>query len=568
MVGGANSAAATSMNSATTGPVALAAHPLDGKLGSAASMVGVAQAVARPVSSTGAGPLDDANGCGSAMEAGHLQQPLEHRPRDLSTSTSQCKAASTSSQQTGRPLSQKAQSADELLKALGEPSEAPRKLHRRLSIQAALDQQQLDKRLERLEDRGRLVRLSYKLWNPLKAKLGFWWSEGTLQGAMEVIIALFYLVAVPYQIGFETTVKFNTLYSISYVFDGLLFAVLASKAFRASRMKSSEKRALAFVAAISPFTPSGRARNGPARACSMRLLRKHATRPAALLILSVPFEAALWVTMRSAVPFVRLTRYLHAINRAHRHLVELERSQIVPFALCRLTRVLLFFLLSTHCLACAFFFFCTHPSAAHYASAPWLASADGTASAPTASRYLRSMYWSLMTLTTAGHVDIVSSDASDSGKDWEVAAAIVVAITGTFAYIYINANFTTMMIRLNSQLEQYRAKLAGIDAYLSRNKVTKDVQKRVKRHFSSLHSADASAEKTLLDSLPYALQKEVLQDIHMRTLRRAPTLFRFESPALSAVCAIVRTVAYLPEEVITDQGDVITEMYFLEEVSE
>jgi len=175
------------------------------------------------------------------------------------------------------------------------------------------------------------------------------------------------------------------------------------------------------------------------------------------------------------------------------------------------------------------------------------------------------MYWSLMTFTTAGHADIVSPDASDSGKDWEVAAAIVVAITATFAYIYINANFTTMMIRLNSQLEQYRAKLAGIDAYLSRNKVSKDVQKRVKRHFSSLHSADASAEKALLETLPYALQKEVLQDIHMRTLRRAPTLFRFESPALSAVCAIVRTVSYLAEEILSEKGDVITEMYFLEE---
>jgi hypothetical protein len=77
-----------------------------------------------------------------------------------------------------------------------------------------------------------------------------------------------------------------------------------------------------------------------------------------------------------------------------------------------------------------------------------------------------------MTFTTAGHVDIVSRDMSDAGKDWEVAAAIVVALVATFAYIYINANFTTMMIRLNSQLENYRTKLAGIDAYLSRNKVS------------------------------------------------------------------------------------------------
>jgi len=261
----------------------------------------------------------------------------------------------------------------------------------------------------------------------------------------------------------------------------------------------------------------------------------------------------------SVIPFIRLTRYAFSIIRGHQALIALERSQAVPFSLCRMTRVLLFFTVATHGLACAFFYFCTRPEAAHYASAPWFATAS------TASRYLRSTYWSLMTFTTTGHVDIVGFNTPEVGRDWEIGAAIVVAFVATFVYIYINANFTTMMIRLNSRLEQYRTQLAGIDAYLKRNKVSKDVSKRVKRHFVRANRTDAGSDKALLESLPPSLQREVLQDIHMRTLQRAPTFFGLEPAALAQVCAVVRTVTFLPEEVLCAQGDVVSEMYFLEE---
>eukprot|EP00966_Prymnesium_polylepis_P113881 2632195-Prymnesium_polylepis.1 len=268
-------------------------------------------------------------------------------------------------------------------------------------------------------------------------------------------------------------------------------------------------------AIITVFTGQGAAaqagQHGPASV--IKKVRERA--PAALvLILVMPFDTLLWpsVSSQDAIPFVRLTRFFYGLTRVHRLLVSLERSQAAPFTVCRMIRVLLFFLVATHCLASAFFYFCTRPEASHYAVAPWL-SADALGS-----RYLRSMYWSLMTFTTTGHVDIVDSESQNAGRDWEVFAAIVVAIIATFVYIYINANFTTMMIQLNSRLMEYRAQLAGVDDYLKRNKVSRDVCKRVKRHIARTHTG--TAEKQLFDNLPPSLQRDVLQDIHMRTLRR------------------------------------------------
>jgi hypothetical protein len=131
---------------------------------------------------------------------------------------------------------------------------------------------------------------------------------------------------------------------------------------------------------------------------SMNSLRIRA--PTALvLLLTLPFDALIWSSSasNSVVPIMRLTRYLYGILKAHHTLVTLERSQVAPFAICRVLRVLLFFLLATHCLACAFFYFCTRPGAEHYATAPWLATevagtSGGLSSEATrSSRYLRSM---------------------------------------------------------------------------------------------------------------------------------------------------------------------------------
>ena len=103
------------------------------------------------------------------------------------------------------------------------------------------------------------------------------------------------------------------------------------------------------------------------------------------------------------------------------------------------------------------------------------------------SQYLRSAYWSLITLTTAGHADVVKRNDTDVGRDWEVVAALFVALLATFAFTCtsagtptavlphlidrglhpcatdINANFTTMMIRLNARLEESRKQLSGVE---------------------------------------------------------------------------------------------------------
>ena len=59
--------------------------------------------------------------------------------------------------------------------------------------------------------------------------------------------------------------------------------------------------------------------------------------------------------------------------------------------------------------------------------------------------------------------------------------AILVVVVATFVYIYVTANFTSLILRLNTQLENYRTRLQGVDRYLARNRVSKELRSAVKR---------------------------------------------------------------------------------------
>ena len=64
--------------------------------------------------------------------------------------------------------------------------------------------------------------------------LGRLWSEGTLTRAVEDSAAFFYVFTCPYQLGFHSSVSFDTLYAVSYFFDGLMVLTTLSKLVRSA----------------------------------------------------------------------------------------------------------------------------------------------------------------------------------------------------------------------------------------------------------------------------------------------------------------------------------------------
>lgn len=62
--------------------------------------------------------------------------------------------------------------------------------------------------------------------------------------------------------------------------------------------------------------------------------------------------------------------------------------------------------------------------------------------------YLRALYWALVTTTTVGHVDRLTSIATG----WETVQAIVVCLVVSLVYIFVVGNATALLLKKHQQV--------------------------------------------------------------------------------------------------------------------
>ena len=111
-------------------------------------------------------------------------------------------------------------------------------------------------------------------------------------------------------------------------------------------------------------------------------------------------------------------------------------------------------------------------------------------------------------------------------------------------------------------MESYRTRLRGVDRYLRKNKVSKELRRTVKRHFEQ--SYDQDTDDKILDQLPHGLRRELLKNIYLRSMRRVPLLFGTDSALVGQLAEMLRRVVCLPGHAIMTQGDVAKELCVLE----
>ena len=132
--------------------------------------------------------------------------------------------------------------------------------------------------------------------------------------------------------------------------------------------------------------------------------------------------------------------------------------------------------------------------------------------------------------------------AHSQARNWEIVVAMLTIVVGNLTFIYVSANFTSLILRLNNQLENYRTRLQGVDNYLARNRVSKEMRTAVKRHFTIAFSHGSDNDQALLEQMPHALRREVLKNIYLRTMRRVPLYFGCDTALINQVAELLRRV--------------------------
>ncbi|XP_061636134.1 cyclic nucleotide-gated channel cone photoreceptor subunit alpha-like isoform X1 [Phyllopteryx taeniolatus] len=176
-----------------------------------------------------------------------------------------------------------------------------------------------------------------------------------------------------------------------------------------------------------------------------------------------------------------------------------------------------------------------------------------------ARKYIYSLYWSTLTLTTIG-------ETPPPVKDVEYLFVIADFLTGVLIFASIVGNVGAMISNMNASRAEFQAKIDSIKQYMQFRKVTKELEARVIKWFDYLWTEKKTCdEKEVLKNLPDKLKAEIAINVHLDTLKKVRIFQDCEAGLLIELVLKLEPQVFSPGDYICKKGDIGREMYIIKE---
>jgi hypothetical protein len=219
---------------------------------------------------------------------------------------------------------------------------------------------------------------------------------------------------------------------------------------------------------------------------------------------------------------------LFALLRVVRFFVILRRWESLSWTHPGYLRVLKYMavvLVLTHCIACLWF------ATAYIDGFPrdsWVVAAGITDLDPV-SQYIRSLYWTITTMTTVGYGDI------SPGRTVEYLLAIVIMLMGASLYAFIIGGVASLLSNLQAAKNSHWEHMESVEQYLRARRVPSHLAMRVHNYYEYLWDRHQGLnEQNLLADLPESLRLDIMLHLARDVLKKVP-LFKHCSPQLRDV---------------------------------
>ncbi|XP_059844616.1 cyclic nucleotide-gated channel rod photoreceptor subunit alpha [Hypanus sabinus] len=176
-----------------------------------------------------------------------------------------------------------------------------------------------------------------------------------------------------------------------------------------------------------------------------------------------------------------------------------------------------------------------------------------------ARKYVYSLYWSTLTLTTIG-------ETPPPVQDSEYFFVVADFLVGVLIFATIVGNVGSMISNMNAARAEFQSRIDAIKQYMHFRKVSKDLEKRVIKWFDYLWTnKKAVDEREVLKYLPDKLRAEIAINVHLDTLKKVRIFADCEAGLLIELVLKLRPQVYSPEDYICRKGDIGREMYIIKE---
>ncbi|XP_029440029.1 cGMP-gated cation channel alpha-1 [Rhinatrema bivittatum] len=176
-----------------------------------------------------------------------------------------------------------------------------------------------------------------------------------------------------------------------------------------------------------------------------------------------------------------------------------------------------------------------------------------------ARKYVYSLYWSTLTLTTIG-------ETPPPVQDSEYFFVVADFLVGVLIFATIVGNVGSMISNMNAARSEFQGRIDAIKQYMHFRKVSKDLEKRVIKWFDYLWTnKKAIDEREVLKYLPDKLRAEIAINVHLDTLKKVRIFADCEAGLLIELVLKLQPQVYSPGDYICRKGDIGREMYIIKE---
>jgi voltage-gated potassium channel len=224
----------------------------------------------------------------------------------------------------------------------------------------------------------------------------------------------------------------------------------------------------------------------------------------------------------------------------------------------RVVKFLISILLLMHWLACFWFY---SAFAGGFPPDSWAARADILTSGPVA-QYIRSLYWTITTMTTVGYGDITPA------RTIEYVFAAIIMLMGASLYAFIIGSVASLLSSIQAAKNSHWERIDSVTEFLRQRHVPPEIDAKVRNYYEYVWERYRGLDKNeMLNDLPGPLRLEILLHLASNILKTVP-LFKYCSPPLrDALLKSLESRTYTPDSYVANEGELGKSIFFIVEGS-
>ncbi|XP_028636607.1 cGMP-gated cation channel alpha-1 [Grammomys surdaster] len=288
----------------------------------------------------------------------------------------------------------------------------------------------------------------------------------------------------------------------------------------------------------------------------MKLIEKYkANLQFKLDVLSVVPTDLLYFKFGWNYPEIRLNRLLR-ISRMFEFFQRTETRTNYP-NIFRISNLVMYIVIIIHWNACVYY---SISKAIGFGNDTWVyPDVNDPEFGRLARKYVYSLYWSTLTLTTIG-------ETPPPVLDSEYVFVVVDFLIGVLIFATIVGNIGSMISNMNAAQAEFQSRVDAIKQYMNFRNVSKDMEKRVIKWFDYLWTNKKTVdEREVLRYLPDKLRAEIAINVHLDTLKKVRIFADCEAGLLVELVLKLQPQVYSPGDYICKKGDIGREMYIIKE---